>query len=218
MTGHAGAHAADPRGGSSDNPLDARVRRGLVRLKATTTSELDRLPHFPVPEGVSPLDLLLADRGGEELNCSTTAATEAIERLEQIGVVSQVSLGRRNRVYLNRAVLRLLDDFERDLLTDVDGKPGRLRTSARAKTAIPPALLPSADHAVLEGFPVGTGAPTAGAVAQLAGYRPEQIRPVLDRLATEGLVERVEAHGWALTPKGRQVRAMLRRSEDLRDI
>jgi Fic family protein len=154
----------------------------------------------------------------EELNCSTTAATEAIERLEQIGVVSQVSLGRRNRVYLNRAVLRLLDDFERDLLTDVDGKPGRLRTSARAKTAIPPALLPSADHAVLEGFPVGTGAPTAGAVAQLAGYRPEQIRPVLDRLATEGLVERVEAHGWALTPKGRQVRAMLRRSEDLRDI
>ena len=153
----------------------------------------------------------------EELNCSTTAATEAIERLEQIGIVNQVSLGKRNRVYLNRAVLRLLDDFERDLLTDLDGKPGRLRTSVRAKTAIPPALLPSVDHAVLEAFPVGTGAPTAGALAQLAGYRPEQVRPVLDRLATEGLLERVEGHGWALTPKGHHVRAMLRRSEDLRD-
>jgi hypothetical protein len=34
-------------------------------------------------------------------------------------------------------VLRLLDDFERDLLTDAGGKPGRLRTSARAKTAVP---------------------------------------------------------------------------------
>lgn len=44
----------------------------------------------------------------EELDCSATAATEAIERLEQIGVVAQVSLGKRNRVYLNRGVLRLL--------------------------------------------------------------------------------------------------------------
>src|SRR5262245_15980501 len=44
----------------------------------------------------------------DELHCSTTAATEVIERLEQIGIVAQVSLGKRNRVYLNRAVLRLL--------------------------------------------------------------------------------------------------------------
>jgi Fic family protein len=60
----------------------------------------------------------------DELAASTSATTEAIERLTQIGVVTQVSLGKRNRVYLNRSVLRLLDDFERDLLTDAEGKPG----------------------------------------------------------------------------------------------
>src|SRR5262249_54848011 len=111
----------------------------------------------------------------------TTAATEAIERLAKIGIVVQVSLGKRNRVYLNRAVLRLLDDFERDLLTDADGKSGRLRTSAQAKTAIPPALLPSIENAVLESFPLGTDSPpVTGAIARISGYRSDQIRHVLN--------------------------------------
>jgi hypothetical protein len=154
----------------------------------------------------------------DELRCSTTAATEVIDRLEKIGIVVQVSLGKRNRVYLNRAVLRLLDDFERDLLTDADGKPGRLRTSAQAKTAIPPALLPSIEHAVLESFPLGTESPPAtGAIARISGYRPDQIRKVLDRFAMEGLLDQVGADGWILTSKGRNLRAMLRASEDLRD-
>jgi antitoxin (DNA-binding transcriptional repressor) of toxin-antitoxin stability system len=38
------------------------VAKGLIRLKATTTSDLDRFPRYDVPEGVSPLDLLLAAR------------------------------------------------------------------------------------------------------------------------------------------------------------
>ncbi|MFD0742893.1 Fic family protein [Phytohabitans flavus] len=152
----------------------------------------------------------------DALGASTTAATEVIERLEGIGVVAQVSLGRRNRVYLNRAVLRLLDDFERDLLSSVDGAPGRLRTSARARTAIPPAVLPSVEHALLESFPLGTDSPpTATTLAAVSGYRPDQVRQVLDRLAAEGVVEKADAHGWTLTAKGRRLRAMLRANEDL---
>ncbi|HET8658819.1 MAG TPA: hypothetical protein VFM55_07445, partial [Micromonosporaceae bacterium] len=153
----------------------------------------------------------------DELRCSTTAATEAIERLEKIGIVAQVSLGRRNRVYLNRAVLRLLDDFERDLLTDADGKPGRQRTSARAKTAVPAALLPSIEHAVLESFPLGTDSPpTTGTIARISAYRPDQVLAVLNRFAIDGLLDQVGSQGWMLTAKGRHLRAMLRKGEDLR--
>ena len=38
------------------------VAKGYVRLKSTTTADLDRLPHYEVPNDTSPLDLLLADR------------------------------------------------------------------------------------------------------------------------------------------------------------
>jgi len=152
----------------------------------------------------------------DTLHSSTTAITEAIERLEAIGIVAQVSLGKRNRVYLNRAVLRLLDDYERDLLTDADGSPGRLRTSTPARTAVPAALLPSIEHAVLESFPLGTdAAPATGAIAGLSGYPVDQIRQILDRLAAEGLLDRAGTRGWALTSKGRRLRAMLRAGDDL---
>ncbi|GAA4441310.1 hypothetical protein GCM10023170_015040 [Phytohabitans houttuyneae] len=153
----------------------------------------------------------------DDLGASTTAVTEVIERLEGIGIVAQVSLGRRNRVYLNRAVLRLLDDFERDLLSAIEGTAGRLRTSARARTAIPPAVLPSVEHALLESFPLGADpAPTAATLAGLVGYRPDQIRQVLDRLATEALVEKAGPQGWILTPRGHRLRAMIRANDDLR--
>jgi hypothetical protein len=150
----------------------------------------------------------------DELNCSNTAATEAIERLEKIGVVAQVSLGKRNRVYIHRAVLRLLDDFERALLTDADGTSGRLRTSAPAKTAIPPALLPSVEHAVLESFPVGASPPPA-TVAAISGYRVDQVRPVLAKLASDGLLDEVGDQRWTLTAKGRRLQAMVRTGDDL---
>ena len=38
------------------------VTKGLAKLKATTTSDLDRVSPIPVPDDVSPLDLLLAER------------------------------------------------------------------------------------------------------------------------------------------------------------
>jgi prevent-host-death family protein len=44
----------------------ALVARGLIKLKATTTSDLDRLPHYDVPDDVSPLDILLAARDEDD--------------------------------------------------------------------------------------------------------------------------------------------------------
>jgi antitoxin (DNA-binding transcriptional repressor) of toxin-antitoxin stability system len=38
------------------------VAKGLIRLKATTTSDLRQIPQYAVPAGSSPLDLLLAER------------------------------------------------------------------------------------------------------------------------------------------------------------
>jgi prevent-host-death family protein len=38
------------------------IARGIIRIKPTTTRDLDQLPGYAVPEGVSPLDILLADR------------------------------------------------------------------------------------------------------------------------------------------------------------
>lgn len=42
------------------------VTKGLLKLKATTTSDLDRLRAVDVPSGVSPLDLLLAERADDD--------------------------------------------------------------------------------------------------------------------------------------------------------
>jgi prevent-host-death family protein len=38
------------------------VTKGLVKLKGTTTSDLDRIVRVPVPDDVSPLDMLLTER------------------------------------------------------------------------------------------------------------------------------------------------------------
>jgi antitoxin (DNA-binding transcriptional repressor) of toxin-antitoxin stability system len=42
------------------------VARGTIRLKATTTSDLERLPRYDAPPGVNPLDVLLAERAEDE--------------------------------------------------------------------------------------------------------------------------------------------------------
>ena len=42
------------------------VARGLIRLKATTTADLDRLPSYEVPADTSPLDLLLDARAEDD--------------------------------------------------------------------------------------------------------------------------------------------------------
>jgi antitoxin (DNA-binding transcriptional repressor) of toxin-antitoxin stability system len=42
------------------------VTKGLVRLKGTTTSDLERVPTVAVGSDVSPLDLLLAERAEDD--------------------------------------------------------------------------------------------------------------------------------------------------------
>jgi prevent-host-death family protein len=42
------------------------VSRGIIKLKATTTSELDHLPRYAVPADVSPLDILLEGRAEDD--------------------------------------------------------------------------------------------------------------------------------------------------------
>ena len=60
----------------SDNPDSLRtylplVASGLVRLKANTTNDLDRLPSYDVPAGVSPLEALLDVRAADDLSRHT---------------------------------------------------------------------------------------------------------------------------------------------------
>ncbi len=38
------------------------VMRGIIKLKATTTSDLDRIPQYDIPSHLSPLDVLLTER------------------------------------------------------------------------------------------------------------------------------------------------------------
>ncbi|WFE25424.1 hypothetical protein O7623_18745 [Solwaraspora sp. WMMD791] len=42
------------------------VAKGLIKLAATTTNDLDQLPRYDVPENLSPLDLLLAAREADD--------------------------------------------------------------------------------------------------------------------------------------------------------
>ena len=42
------------------------IAKGLIRLKATTTSDLDRIPQYEMPGDVSPLEVLLRDRAEDD--------------------------------------------------------------------------------------------------------------------------------------------------------
>ena len=42
------------------------VTKGVIKLKSTTTSDLDRVPHYAVPAEASPLDHLLAERAADD--------------------------------------------------------------------------------------------------------------------------------------------------------
>jgi Fic family protein len=199
------ARLAVGRTDAFEDGLAAMISRWRLESAARPGSHLWRACEYTTSAPVFTIAALRA-----ALNCSTTAATEVVERLTQVGTVVQVSLGRRNRVYLNRAMLRLLDDFERDLLSDSDGQPDRLPVSAPARTAAPPAFLPSIEHAVLESFPLGAATPAlAGAVSRLTGYRIAHVRHALAKLSGDGVLA-AAGDGWTLTEKGQRLRAMLR--------
>jgi antitoxin (DNA-binding transcriptional repressor) of toxin-antitoxin stability system len=42
------------------------IARGVIRIKPTTTRALDQLPNYAVPDDVSPLDVLLAEREADD--------------------------------------------------------------------------------------------------------------------------------------------------------
>ena len=60
------------------------------------------------------------------MGCSNQAARLALAHLERANVVSQLTVGRRNRAWEAPAVFELLNDFERHLATRRGGKT-RLR-------------------------------------------------------------------------------------------
>jgi prevent-host-death family protein len=42
------------------------IARGIIRIKPTTTKDLDQLPSYAAPDDVSPLDVLLAEREADD--------------------------------------------------------------------------------------------------------------------------------------------------------
>lgn len=42
------------------------IAKGIIRIKPTTTGDLDQIPTYAVPEDVSPLDVLLAERQADD--------------------------------------------------------------------------------------------------------------------------------------------------------
>lgn len=54
-----------PASGALDR-YSSLVAKGLLRLKATTTDDLERLPRYPVPAEADPLEALLAARAEDD--------------------------------------------------------------------------------------------------------------------------------------------------------
>jgi hypothetical protein len=46
--------------------LTRRAATGIIRIKPTTTRDLDQIPGYTVPEDASPLDVLLAEREADD--------------------------------------------------------------------------------------------------------------------------------------------------------
>ena len=42
------------------------IAKGIIRIKPTTTTDLDQIPSYTVPEDISPLDILLAERQADD--------------------------------------------------------------------------------------------------------------------------------------------------------
>lgn len=79
---------------------------GRPRLNSAPLRLIDLLPIYPVVNRRTVADLL--DVSGE-------AARRAILRLQDAGVLNQVTIGRRNRAWETVGLFDLLDGFERDL-------------------------------------------------------------------------------------------------------
>jgi Fic family protein len=101
-----------------------RERAGHPRADSSAEALIAALPAYPV---------LTVAAAAKVLDRSVQAANTALAQLEAAGVVTQVSLGRRNRAFEAKELLQLVNVFERRLGTADDGQPGR-RAPARKRT------------------------------------------------------------------------------------
>ena len=94
---------------------------GPLRPNATASVLLRLLPGVPI------IDVQTAQ---ELVGCSNQAARLALAQLERAGIISQLTVGRRNRAWEAGAVFELLNTFERHLATRRGGTT-RLRPAPR---------------------------------------------------------------------------------------
>jgi Fic family protein len=97
-----------------------RRRLGAVRSKSATDLLLRRLPGAPV---------LTADSAATLIGRTFKPANEAIQRLVQVGILHQVTVGRRNRAYEAPEIIDAFTDLERQLASPA----GDTRTSPPAR-------------------------------------------------------------------------------------
>jgi len=88
--------------------VQVRWRSQLGRVRAGSAAELlvERLPGAPVVTVRTAADLI--DRSYQQTN-------EAIRRLEDAGILTRTTVGRRNRAFEARAILGAFNDLERQL-------------------------------------------------------------------------------------------------------
>ena len=85
---------------------DWRKRLGQVRANSAVDLLLRRLPGAPI---------LTVQSAAELIGRSTQATNEAITRLTEANVISQTTVGRRNRAFESPKMIRAFTDLERQL-------------------------------------------------------------------------------------------------------
>jgi Fic family protein len=110
---------------------DWRAATGPLRADSAASALISLLPAAPI------IDVQTAE---ELVGCSNQAARLALAQLERAGVISQLTVGRRNRAWEAGAVFELLNSFERHLATRRGGRtrlrPARVRNPRRHDTRL----------------------------------------------------------------------------------
>lgn len=91
---------------------------GKPRADSSVAALIELLPAYPI---------LSVETAQKLTGRSKQAANEAMAALERAGVLKQVSVARRNRVWEARDVFGVLDDFEREMATPLAGDSGGRR-------------------------------------------------------------------------------------------
>lgn len=91
-------------------------RAGQPRSHSSAAALITLLPAHPI------LSLATAQ---ETLQRSKQAANEALAALETAGILKRVNVAKRNRAWEAREVFDVLNAFERELATPIEGTPGR---------------------------------------------------------------------------------------------